>query len=673
MTIPAELLSKIDEAITHYPVSKRSASLPLLHLWQEHFGFVSDEAVTWIAQKLELQPINVLELVTFYPMFRRVPAGKTHIRVCRTLSCAMAGSYALRDAIAEAAGIASPPTGHAMNEGEAGDAGHSHGVDKAAHTDVHNAGHGNPVSVSPDGKYSIEFVECLASCGSAPVAMVNDLLKENIALKDAAALLGLTRSDAILPQVKAPHPREKRVVFKNIDREGWQNDIETYLNDGGYSELKKALAMKPDEIVSEVKASGLRGRGGAGFPCGVKWGFIKPGGLKPTYLICNADESEPGTFKDRYIIHQDPHQLLEGMIISCFAVGAKLAYIYIRGEFPEGAQILEKALAEARARNFLGKNILGLGFDCEIYVHRGAGAYICGEETGLIESLEGKRAYPRIKPPYFPAVLGLYQCPTIVNNVETLCDVKHIVKMGGAEYAKIGRPNNTGTRILCVSGDVQKPGYYEVEVGSVTMGELINDICGGLKAGRTLKAVIPGGSSAKVLRAGEKFKVKDMEIALEDIPMDFDTLAACGSMAGSGGVIVMDDSRDMVETLNNINEFYAHESCGQCTPCREGSLWMKKITDRMLDGGGVSRDPAVLKNVADNIAGKTICAFGEACSWPTQSFLAKFGEEFAARAQKPIPPPMPPEYTPDELEKDAPILTYPGKRDNGVMGAASTR
>jgi NADH-quinone oxidoreductase subunit F len=442
--------------------------------------------------------------------------------------------------------------------------------------------------------------------------------------------------------VRSPHPRENRIVFRNIDRPGWTNDIDCYLRDGGYEELKKALGMKPETIVNEVKVSGLRGRGGAGFPCGVKWGFIRPGGPKPVYLICNADESEPGTFKDRYIIHQDPHQMIEGMVISCFAVNARLAYIYIRGEFPEGAKILERALAEAREHGFLGKNILGSGFDCEIYVHRGAGAYICGEETGLIESLEGKRAYPRIKPPYFPAALGLYMCPTIVNNVETLCNVKHIVRMGGAEYAKIGRPNNTGTRLLCVSGDVQKPGYYELEVGAVTMGELIYDICGGMKPGRKLKAVIPGGSSAKVMRAGDTYKMKvkqpdgsmaDGEVKLEDIPLDFDTLAAAGSMAGSGGVIVMDDSRDMVWALNNINEFYAHESCGQCTPCREGSLWMKKITDRMLRGGGVQQDTDTLKGVADNIAGRTICAFGEACAWPTQSFVLKFRDEFLATAR----------------------------------------
>ena len=689
-TLPPELIRKVDEAISRYPASRRSASLPLLHLWQEHFGFISDDAILWIAQKLELQPINILELVTFYPMFRRQPAGKTHIRVCRTLSCAMAGSYELRHALAKAGNIdlkkwEEEYYGNALGHGH-GDPEHSNSVEKVSHGPgrdaepghpdaVHNPGHGNPIAVSADGRYSIEFVECLASCGSAPVAMVDDKFKENIDLQHAATLLNLDRSDATTPRVRPPHPREKRLVFKNIDREGWSNDIECYLNDGGYTELRKALGMKPEVIVDEVKKSGLRGRGGAGFPCGVKWSFIKRGGPKPTYLICNADESEPGTFKDRYIIHQDPHQLIEGMLIACYAVDARLAYIYIRGEFPEGAQILEKALSDARKRGFLGRNILGSGFDCEIHVHRGAGAYICGEETGLIESLEGKRAYPRIKPPYFPAVLGLYQSPTIVNNVETLCDVKHIIKMGGEGYAKLGKPNNTGTRILCVSGDVQRPGYYEVEVGSVTMGELIHDMCGGLRAGRKLKAVIPGGSSAKVLKAGEKYKLKDREITLEEIPMDFDTLAACGSMAGSGGVIVMDDSRDMIECLNNINEFYAHESCGQCTPCREGSLWMKKITDRMLAGGGTLRDASVLTNVADNIAGKTICAFGEACSWPVQSFVAKFREEFEARAQKPLPPPMPPEYTPEELVKHGIVPTVPAPRDTGreVMAPAATR
>jgi NADH-quinone oxidoreductase subunit F len=645
MNLPPALAARIEEATSHYPVSRRSATLPLLHLIQEHFGFVSDEAIAWIAEKLELEPINVLELVTFYPMFRREPAGKTHIRICRTLSCAMAGSYALMDKVCAATGI--KRNGHE---------------------------HGSPISVSPDGKYSVEFVECLASCGTAPVAMSGEDLHERVTDETIPELIDSTKSSATIPKIHPPHWREKRIVFQNIDREGWSVDIDKYLIYGGYEDLKKALGMKPEAIVNEVKASGLRGRGGAGFPCGVKWGFIKYGGPKPTYLICNADESEPGTFKDRYIIHQDPHQLIEGMIISCYAVQAKLAYLYIRGEFPEGAEILEKALAEARAKGFLGKNILGSGFDLEIYVHRGAGAYICGEETGLIESLEGKRAYPRIKPPYFPAVLGLYQCPTIVNNVETLCHVKHIIRMGGAEYAKLGRPNNTGTRILCVSGDVKKPGYFEVEVGSLTMGELINEVCGGPRAGRTIKAVIPGGSSAKVLSATERYKLKEKqpdgtmverEIGLDDIPMDFDSLAAVGSMAGSGGVIVLDDTRDMVWTLNNINEFYAHESCGQCTPCREGSLWMKKITERLLAGGGVTGDAGTLKRVADNIAGRTICAFGEACAWPTQSFVAKFKGDFEALATKPAPPPMPPEILPEQLIKRGEIATLHSPHSEG--------
>lgn len=631
----------MDQAIGRFPLDqKRSASLPLLHLWQEHFGFINDEAVTWIAAKLGLQPINILELVTFYPMLREKPAGKTHIRVCRTLSCAMAGSYQVMENL-------------------------------CAVTGIKRKNHREPISRSTDGNYSIEFVECLASCGTAPVCMVNDDLHENVQPDNETSIV----SEApVKPTVHPQHPLEHRIIFENIGRKNWKIDIDTYLKAGGYKDLKKAFTMSRTEIVNEVKTSGLRGRGGAGFPCGVKWSFIKPDEKKPVYLICNADESEPGTFKDRYIIHEDPHQLLEGIAISCYALNARTAYIYIRGEFPEGAKILERAIEEARRHKFLGKNILGSGFDIDVHIHRGAGAYICGEETGLIESLEGKRAYPRIKPPYFPAVLGLYMCPTIVNNVETLCAVKHIIAMGGAKYAQLGRPNNTGTRIVCVSGDVQRPGYFEIEVGAVTMGQLIHDMAGGMKPGRTLKAVIPGGSSAKVLRADERFKIKrkqpdgstiDVEMSVDELPMDFDTLAAAGSMAGSGGVIVLDDSRDMVWVLNNINEFYAHESCGQCTPCREGSLWMKKITDRMLNGGGVIEDPRTLKTIGDNIAGRTICAFGEACAWPTQSFVEKFPEEFARHARKSMPPPLPPEYTPKELVERQQIPTAPLARDPG--------
>ena len=434
-----------------------------------------------------------------------------------------------------------------------------------------------------------------------------------------------------------PHPKERRIVFGNAWTQGYTPDIDCYLNHGGYSELKKALGMKPAEIIEEVKKANLRGRGGAAFPCGVKWGFIRHDDGKPHYITCNGDESEPGTFKDRYILHNDPHQLIEGMIIAALALNVHLAYIYIRCEVPKAAMIVTRAIEEAHSKGFLGKNILGSGFDLEIYVHQGAGAYICGEETSLIESLEGKRPYPRIKPPYFPAVLGLYMSPTIVNNVETFCHVKQILRIGSEEYAKMGTPGDGGTRVMCVSGDVMRPGPYEIPVGGVTLGELIHDVCGGMKPGRKLKAIIPGGSSSKVMRAGEVYKMRvksaegemiETDVPLLDLPMDAASLAAAGTMIGSAGVIVMDDSRNMLWALNNLNKFYAHESCGQCTPCREGVLWMDKMTTRMIRGEGIEQDPATLMNVADNIAGRTVCAFGEAASWPVQSFLTKFPEEF---------------------------------------------
>jgi NADH-quinone oxidoreductase subunit F len=452
-------------------------------------------------------------------------------------------------------------------------------------------------------------------------------------------------------------PQEYRQILKYADEPGYAPDLDCYLRHGGYETLRKVLTLPPktmpdgkvvggpEQLRQEVMVSGLRGRGGAGFSCGLKWSFVDRKSGKPIYLICNADESEPGTFKDKQIIHKDPHQMIEGMIIACYANDVHLAYIYIRGEFVQGARLLNRALQEARAKNFLGKNILGSGYDLEIHVHRGAGAYICGEETGLIESLEGKRAYPRIKPPYFPAVLGLYMCPTIVNNVETLCAVKHIAAMGAAEYAKLGTPNNTGTRIVSISGHVKKPGYYEVEVGKVTMGQLINDLefGGGLRDGRKLKAIIPGGSSAKVFKADEKFKLKrrgldgketEQELGVLDLPYDFDSLIAAGSMSGSGAIIVLDDSTDIVEALANIAEFYAHESCGQCTPCREGSLWMAKALHRLSNGEGRKIDAEYLLKIADNIpGGRTICAFGEACAWPVQSFVGKFKDEFIAKGE----------------------------------------
>ena len=436
------------------------------------------------------------------------------------------------------------------------------------------------------------------------------------------------------------HEEERRIILKFADEPDYDTSIDCYIRNGGYEILKQSVAQrKPAELCQEVMDSEVRGRGGAGFPAGLKWKFLDRKSGKPVYLICNADESEPGTFKDRQIIHKDPHQLIEGMMLTAFATGTALAFIYIREEMPLGAQILETAIEEAREKGFVGDNICGSDYSCDIIVHRGAAAYICGEETGLIESLEGKRAYPRIKPPYFPAALGLYMCPTIVNNVETLCNVKHIIEMGGKNYAMIGRPGNTGTRIWCLSGMVRNPGYFELENGKFTYGDLIYRFGGGLRDGRVLQAVIPGGSSSKVWRAGERFsgKLRDGTVfdwGIDNVPLDFDGPMAAGSMSGSGAVIVIDDSVDIVEVLANINAFYAHESCGQCTPCREGSLWMKKITTRMANGGAREEDADLLASIGDQIAGRTICAHGEACAWPTQSFIAKFRDKFIDKAKQ---------------------------------------
>ncbi|MBR3694889.1 MAG: NADH-quinone oxidoreductase subunit NuoF [Akkermansia sp.] len=439
---------------------------------------------------------------------------------------------------------------------------------------------------------------------------------------------------------REPHPKETRRIFKNIDREGYDPSIKCFIKDGGYKTLKKVLKMEPADVINEVKKSGLRGRGGAGFPTGVKWTFIPKGNTKPVYLVCNCDESEPGTFKDRFIVHQDPHQLLEGMIIACYAVQAHYAVIYMREEFPEAARIMNNAIKEAEAKGYLGEDIQKSGFNLKIVLHRGAGAYICGEETGLINSIEGVRPYPRIKPPYFPAAIGLYGCPTIVNNVESLCQVRQVMMMGGEAYAAEGAQGSPGTRIIGVSGDVKRPGVYEIISGSITYGELLYDICGGPRIGRKFKAIIPGDASAKVMRCDEVLTDRNpdgtiREMSIFDVPMDLDSIAKFGSMSGSGGVIVMDDTRSMPKCLNNLNRFFAWESCGQCSPCREGNPWMLKLSTRICEGKGSPEDVDLLKSVADNICGRTVCAFGEACSWPTQAFTTKFRDEFLALT-KPI-------------------------------------
>jgi NADH-quinone oxidoreductase subunit F len=406
-----------------------------------------------------------------------------------------------------------------------------------------------------------------------------------------------------------------KVLTANIDKPN-SASIDTYLQSGGYDAARQALKMTPDAIIQMVKDSELRGRGGAGFPTGMKWSFVPKNAPKPTYLLCNADESEPGTFKDRVIIEQDPHLLIEGMIISAFAIGScPMGYIYIRGEFYFGAMVLEKALEEARAKGFLGKNIFGSGFDFDMTVHRGAGAYICGEETGLIESVEGHRGQPRVKPP-FPAVVGVFGGPTVVNNVETLACVPLIIKNGAEWFKGFGSPKNTGPKLYCVSGTVKKPGVYEFPLG-VNLKELIYEHCGGITGDRKLKAVIPGGASAPMLTIDEI-----------DLPLNFDAVMKAGSMLGSAGIIVIDESVCIVDAVWRLAKFFAHESCGQCTPCREGTNWMESVLDRLERGEGRQQDADLLLDMADNIGGKSLCALGDAAIGPVISSVKKFRDEF---------------------------------------------
>ncbi len=408
---------------------------------------------------------------------------------------------------------------------------------------------------------------------------------------------------------------------------------------GGYKVARKALDMKPEDIVAEVKESNLRGRGGAGFPTGIKWGFI-PKGAKTVHLVCNADESEPGTCKDRELLYWDPHRLIEGMIISAFAIGAEHNYIYIRGEMMREYRVIDGAVQEAYKHGYLGDNIFGTGVRCHLSVHRGAGAYICGEETALLNSLEGLRGQPRLKPP-FPAVKGLFGDPTIVNNVETLMNIPSIVEHGGKWFADLGVGRSGGTRIVCVSGHVEKPGVYELPM-TLSFNELINDICGGVWKGRGVKAVIPGGSSMPPLTADEL-----------DVPVEFDALTTderikpvevlrgqpfnmgggrqLRAMAGSGGIVVIDDQTDITRVAWRIMKFYAHESCGQCTPCREGTGWLEQISRRVAEGRGKAGDADLLATVANGIAGNSICPLGEAAAWPMMGFMTKFRDEFEAK------------------------------------------
>jgi NADH-quinone oxidoreductase subunit F len=397
--------------------------------------------------------------------------------------------------------------------------------------------------------------------------------------------------------------------------------LDFYLKHQGYDGLRKALALKPDEVIDIVKASGLRGRGGAGFPTGMKWQFVDKKSPNPKYIACNADESEPGTFKDHLLMERNPHLLIEGCAISCYAIGARIAYIYIRGEFLHVQHVLERAVEEAYASGFLGKNVLGSGFECDVYIHRGAGAYEAGEETALLESLEGKRAQPRNKPP-FPAVVGLYNCPTAVNNVETLSNVPLILLNGAEWYAGLGPEKNGGPKLYCVSGHVRRPGVYEASM-NVTLRELVEGHAGGAREGRTIKAIIPGGSSVPILLPDQL-----------DTQASFDGVQKAGSLLGSAGIVVLDDTTCMVWLAENLLHFYRHESCGKCTPCREGTDWLYKILRRIERGDGQPRDLDLLSSISANVAGKTLCAFGDAAVTPVLTTLKHFRHEYEAHIKE---------------------------------------
>ena len=560
-----------EEIIARYD-QRKAAMLPLLHLVQERFGFIPPEGEEWVSRKLGVALSRVHEVVTFYTMLRTKPIGQRHIQVCTNLPCILRGADQVLAYFKERLGI---------------DVGQT----------------------TPDGKFTLSSVECLCACEVAPVAQVND---DHVGPLDRRVVDGILdgKSSPVATMVAASGP----VLSQRFGNAGgtW---YDAYVADGGYEAAKRALAsMTPAQVVEEVTRSNLRGLGGAGFPTGKKWSFVPKDSPKPRYLVVNADEGEPGTFKDRYLLERDPHAVIEGMLIAAYAIGSHKAYVYIRGEYVEPYRRFTRAVEEARQRGWVGRGVQGR-WDWEIVVHRGAGAYICGEETALLTSLGGGKGFPRLKPP-FPAISGLFGCPTIVNNVETLACVPPIIKNGAEWFAKLGTAKQGGTRLFSLCGHVARPGLYEAPVG-VTLRKLIEEYAGGVRSGRRLKAVIPGGISAKILTVEEI-----------DVPMDFDSLLAAGTMAGSAGVIVLDETTCIVKALWTASKFFAHESCGQCSPCREGTGWVFKILSRFLRGEGRPQDLDVLLSVAGGMEGKTICVFADAAAWPVQSYITKFREEF---------------------------------------------
>ena len=575
MQFTAPNKTQFDRILARYPV-KRSALIPALHLVQAQEGYISSPAIEYVASLLDLTPAQVHDTASFYTMFRFRPEGRRQIEVCTNISCALNGADELIGKLCDRLGI---------REGE----------------------------TTADGEWTVHRGECLAGCGGAVCMQVDGRWVENAQTSDIEKILS---GELEYRPFAWPKNEGETILLKNVFKEN-STSIDVYKQGGGYGKLKDFLQWKPDAIIDAVKKANLRGRGGAGFPAGMKWAFLAKND-KPRYLCINADEGEPGTYKDRLLMENDPHQLLEGCIVSSYAINCKTCYIYVRGEFHQAKATLEKAIDEAYAAGFLGKNILGLGIDLDIFVHTGAGSYECGEETALLESLEGKRGQPRVKPP-FPAVSGLYNCPTAVNNVETICCVPLVLDRGAEWFASYGVEKNGGPKLYCISGHVKRPGIFETPSGRITLRDLVygDNFAQGIREGHKLRCVIPGGSSTPVLTPDQL-----------DFNMDFDSILKVGSMLGSAGTIVIDDSTCMVWVARKLAYFYKHESCGKCSPCREGTGWLLRLLDKIEEGKGSERDLEILSGVCDSIMGKTVCAFGDAAATPPMSTLTKFRDEY---------------------------------------------
>jgi NADH-quinone oxidoreductase subunit F len=575
-----DLDAQAAEIVRRYEYPK-AAMLPLLWLVQQNMGYISIDAEAWVGSRLGVAVSHVREVVSFYNMFRSQPAGRRELRVCTSLPCLLRGGKGVLERMENELRV------------------------KAGETTA-----GQEVTLTE--------VECLCGCEMAPMAQLDERFIGPLEGETIGALIRDAFRESGRPEsipVPEPYICFNGPVLSTRFQDPAGTWFNAYRNHGGYTAASKALtSMTPEQVIDEVTNARLRGLGGAGFPTGKKWSFIPKQSTKPRYLVVNADEGEPGTFKDRYILERDPHALLEGILIAAYAIGSHKAYVYIRGEYFRPARRLQRAIDEAYGHGWLGRNIQRTGFDLDVVIQRGAGAYICGEETALLTSLEGGKGFPRIKPP-FPAVSGLFACPTIVNNVETLACVPFILREGAGRFAALGPEAQGGTRLFCVSGHVVRPGVYEESVG-ITLRDLIAR-AGGVRNGNRLKAVIPGGISAKILRAEEI-----------DVAMDFNSLMAAGSMAGSGGVIVMDETTCMVEALHSAVRFFADESCGQCSPCREGTGWVHRIMRRITEGRGRLQDLDDLLAIARGMEGKTICVFADAAAWPIQSYIAKFRDEF---------------------------------------------